>query len=222
MLLRKLDNPHFYCCIADDANASGMDLLRERFNHVHIKRVPQPEPPIAEPGGQSFLHAPHPLVNHDQQACLRQQRNLFQTWEFLGQENPGGFDPDDAMVVRLRPDLWFHDFSDLPRNPYPMEAITPWWGAYGGVNDRVAFLGCLAAKEWFTTFTKLDALLQAGCPMHQETMIRASLEQANCIITETLTCLCSILRENGNAEMPDLTRPIGMIDFARFVAKTKA
>ena len=50
-----------------------------------------------------------------------------------------------ALIIRLRADLWFHSQVKLPRL-LPLEVCTPWWGRYGGVNDRFAVMGALAQR----------------------------------------------------------------------------
>jgi hypothetical protein len=149
-------------------------------------------------------------------------------------------------IVRLRPDLWFRSFElpgrfasfsptpasaggheggekrgQMPGGEHAATALTPWWGRFGGVNDRFAILGPAAAQAYFTTYSRLPELLAAGCPLHPESLVKASLEAARCRVNDTLLVEFSKLygpenpKLNGTFRDPEITS----IDIAHLGAK---
>ena len=76
-------------------------------------------------------------------------------------------------------------------------AITPWWGNYGGINDRFGMFGRSAAKAFFETYDRLPALLDAGCPVHPESLVCAALELSGCAFTRALCADFGALRKTG-------------------------
>lgn len=192
-LFRKLDDPHFFVSCADDAQAQDAYLLEAYYKNVHIERVVQPTLP--EPPARYAAHAPY-AISVPIQSIMRQLWHLNRVWEFFREKNDfaQGYD----QIIRCRPDLHMQRFELPPRAhvlssgvsltvPFsPTDAYTPWWGRYGGVNDRLAVMGSEAARAYFTAFTKLDEILKAGCPLHPETIQHEALAQAGCRISATL------------------------------------
>ncbi len=200
-LLRKLPNVHVFVSVADDENAPSMDLLRNDFEHVEIEYVKQPEK-IDEPEGNLDQHAGW-FRSASVQSILKQLWALERGWDFYKSKNPEGFD----LVVRCRPDLWCQDIQ-LPFSPLESQASsfschTPWWGTFGGVNDRMALMGPQAAPHYLRTFSNREALWKLGCPLHPETMVRASLELGGVNIIDRLQAEFRICR------LPDAQHPKG-------------
>ena len=209
-LFRKLPKPHFFVSVADDAAAPDMDLLRQRFEHVHIEYVTQPEiaPPDRELGAHSgwVWHAPVDAILKQLWAL---QRGYHYFRECAG-DGLKGFD----LIVRCRPDLWAQDI-ELPRDDgtgwVPQEGPcvgrndcwTPWWSSFGGVNDRMAIMGPDAAPHYFGTFSNREILWDMGCPLHTETMIKASLELGSVTLYPRLQAEFRICRLNdkGGTEL---------------------
>ena len=104
-LLRRLPSPTFFVSVANDAQAVSMNLLRDRFDHVHLEVVDQPQ--IPEPPPDPKWLAMYP-PSSSPQAILRQLWSLNRAWHFF-QENADEevFD----LVVRIRPDLAFARFE---------------------------------------------------------------------------------------------------------------
>lgn len=224
-LFRKLPNPHFFVSVADDAQAPDMDLLRERYEHVHIEYVKQPET-IPEPEGNLDQRAGW-FRSASVQSILKQLWALERGWDFFTERNKAECDKADPqgvrattaklhdfdLIVRCRPDLWCQDIrlpnldpqsrlkADCPISSevYPNECLTPWWGTFGGVNDRLALMGPLAAPHYFRAFSNREALWKLGCPLHPETMVRASLELGG------VNVLQKLLAEFRICRMPDKT-----------------
>lgn len=87
------------------------------------------------------------------------------------------------VIIRLRCDLWFHemDLQQLMGWSYLENARTvlvPWWGGFGGYNDRFAVMSAQNAMKYFTLFEQLGSLLSAGCPFHPESLLKAALCEA--------------------------------------------
>jgi len=165
--------------------------------------------PSAADLNAAAAHAPY-AISVPVEAVLGQLWRLQQCWSFVPMDTFKGYD----LIIRCRPDLWMESFA-LPKfpnkRPVPVAmpdgptlvigrgmpdtiASTPWWGRFGGVNDRFAILGLGAAFRYFCTFENIPALLQAGCPLHPESLIKASLEAGGCTIDDTLDVSFSTLR----------------------------
>ncbi len=130
-------------------------------------------------------------------------------WQFC--QEKGG---DDAeVVVRCRPDLWFrkmHMPSFRADNP---QLFVPYWGGYGGINDRFAVMSGKTASAYFNAFNALPYLLSKGCPFHPETL----LSRAAPVATRTLRAeFCTVRMPNDKGEMtlvePDF-RPGDIFDY---------
>lgn len=213
-LFRKLPNPHFFVSVADDAQAPDMDLLRERYEHVEIEYVKQPES-IPEPEGNLDQKAGW-FRSASVQSILKQLWAIERGWDFFvekgGYPAPGSVVPlkniTDSpypynLIVRCRPDLWCQDIKLPDRIRYnglsydelfPNDCWTPWWGTFGGVNDRMALMGPQAAPHYFRTFSNREALWKLGCPLHPETMVGASLELGGVNVIQKLRAEFRICR----------------------------
>ena len=118
------------------------------------------------------------------------------------------------MFIRCRSDLHFYlcnigHSEEVFENckyvrhtpfPFPKEAWTPYWGNYGGVNDRFAILGKDAAKAYFETYDNLALMLDEGCPFHPETLVARSMERNFISIHRTLTAEFAFRRPDGSLE----------------------
>lgn len=195
---RKLEKPHFYVSVADDADAESMELLRKQYPNapVFIEKVKQPQLP--EPSAVLAAHAPY-AISSPVQAILRQLWHLSRAWRFAQDNGAGECD----VFIRARPDLHFHSFGGLGafdlyhHSNASLMAITPWWSTYGGVNDRFAVLGKEAAKAYFTAWDKLPEMLADGCPLHPESIVCAAMQRAGISISPTLAAEFAALRPDG-------------------------
>lgn len=200
--------------MADDQQAPDMDLLRARYENVHIEYVKQPES-IPEPEGNLDQHAGW-FRSVSVQSILKQFWALQRGWEFFQEKHsllkPGSIIPvkslKDAptdefpLIVRCRPDLWCQNIR-LPMNLFLGSDCchTPWWSTFGGVNDRMAIMGAQAAEHYFKVFFKREKLWAYGCPLHPETMLRASLEDGG------VTIIPKWLAEFRICRLPDKDHP---------------
>jgi hypothetical protein len=198
---RKFDNPHFFVSCADDEQAESAELLKKDWANVHIEKVTPPE--LTLPDKSFTEHAPYSITPTKTpgvsplQGIMRQLWHLSRAWKFTN-ERTGDLEAFDT-VIRCRPDLHFHKFKfDVP--VYEDDAYTPWWGTYGGVNDRFAVLGVKAAKAYFETYENVPALLAAGCSFHPESLVAASLEKGGFHIEDNLTAEFGMFRLNGELQ----------------------
>jgi hypothetical protein len=181
-LYRHLPNPDFYVSTLRDDDSPSAELLRDRYpeSKVEIDTIDQqPDLPIPVPPtdpqwrlGQPYTHEPYAL-SVPPLAVLRQLWQLNYAWEHFEATRAGSYD----LIVRIRPDSWFHTCT-LPRlsTILKTECFTPWWGRFGGINDRLALLGPTAAAVYHTTYQRHGQLLAAGCPLHPESLLKTSLE----------------------------------------------
>lgn len=208
-VLRKLPNPEFFVSVADDVQAASMTRLWERFpqESVHIEYVQQPQ--IEEPPPNPKWLALYP-PSSPPQAILRQLWSLDRAWAFYRESRTSD---EHEIVVRIRPDIAFAR-CDLPRLPLYRECHTPWWARWGGVNDRFSVMRWTAAEHYFTTLQKRVALWAAGCPLHPETMIAASLEEGGVDVSHTLATEFVTVRLDGTHVAPSIT-VVDQVEYAR-------
>lgn len=161
--------------------------------------------------GTMFTHEPY-SISVSPQAVVAQLWQLNEGWRLYLKNTA---EQDFAnLFIRCRPDLWFHSF-EVPKFPLtssghgrevaPWACFTPWWGQFGGSNDRFAIMGREAAEHYFTTFTKLDRLRQEGCPLHPESLVKASLLDGKVDHRPILKAEFSTLRNNGEMRPPEIS-----------------
>lgn len=203
-VFRHYPEAEFFVSTVSDADSFKAQLLRERYpnNRVEIDIVEQ-QPELTIPVGptdpnwqlgQPYTHEPYAL-SVPPQAVLRQLWQLNRAWEhFVGCVDPFGYD----LIIRMRPDSWFHSFEvpDAGRITASV-ASTPWWGRFGGINDRFAICGAAAADAYHSTFQMLSILLAEGCPLHPESLVKASLEQKGCRVDTRLRAEFSTLKHDS-------------------------
>jgi hypothetical protein len=159
------------------------------------------------------------------------------------ERNPAQEDHGYDVIIRMRPDNYFRSFESsntrsVDRHPQVAEntystqlvrvsepygttvARTPWWGRFGGVNDRFAVLGAKAAEAYFTTFGCINDLIAKGYPLHPERLVYASLVQSGCEVDDTLLAEFSKLvwdrsPNHGTFRDPEITQ----IDIAHLAAR---
>ncbi len=178
---------------------------------------PLPETPriinLTAPMQRAYNLAPYTNAAPAHQLLLQHwyQNEVWKHFQQVGRviPNPPSFD----TIIRIRADLWFHSFDDPFASEYPVSGtpcplpnacFTPWWGRFGGINDRLAIMGPEAAKYYFTVFDHIPELLAAGCPFHPETLVKAALERGNVDLHETLRTEFTTLRQNGQHRPPEI------------------
>ena len=200
----RIPDLYFFVSVADDAQAKDMNRLCEHFKNVFIEVVKQPD--IPEPAVPPYSIAGY-APSSPPQAILRQFWHLARVWDFF-QSVTG---PIPEYVVRCRPDLFFRKL-DFATHPYC--ALAPYWGGYGGVNDRFAIMPYALSRDYFRTFHRIEKFMAEGAPLHPETLLALSLGGA---YRRTLNAeFCTVRMPNAKGEMtlvePD-HRPGDLIDY---------
>lgn len=212
-VFRHFPDAKFYCVTSDDDDAHKTLQVP---SPALCRKVKQPEL-YAPLGCRKEWHGPNTPYMHEPynisvppQAVLGQLWMLREGWRLYQEAN----DPAE-IVIRCRPDLWFQEFElprplkaqDSSRNPFRDVndvAFTPFWGRFGGCNDRFAILGASAAQEYFTTYDKIPMLIKAGCALHPESLIKASLTHGLIHIEDYLWAIFGTLRTSGEMRHPEI------------------
>ena len=238
---RHFPDADFYVSTVRDQDTGSIDELRKLYPKARIEvdvvdaqpELPIPVPPVAEDWtvGRMYGHEPYAISVHPQ-AILRQLWQLNRAWEYFDNTGSGDYD----CIVRVRPDLWFRSFEPPPMMEMQIErygekpvlscvgdynALTPWWGRFGGVNDRFAVLGPKAAEAYFRTYANMPTLLNLGCPLHPESLVKASMSLKSCLVEDTLLAEFCKLYGNENPQLAGQFRnpEITEIDMAHLAAK---
>ncbi len=207
----------FYVSTIKDEDAESWRLLEKHFPGcpVYVEVVPE-QPHIPLPAGlppesswregACFTWEPF-AISVPPQAVLRQLWQLNETWKLYRRSGEFGH----SMFIRMRPDSWMQGYQHPEDSGWDAQgAFTPWWGRFGGINDRMAILGPVAAEAYFTTFARLPELIAAGCPLHPESLVCASLTAAGCPPSHKLRAEFSTLRKNGECRSPEIS-PIDFV-----------
>ncbi len=174
--------------------------------------------------GRPFMHEGY-AISVPPQAVIGQLWQMENVWRLYER---GGEKAD--TIIRCRPDLWFMGMefpkkvigysdpagiTDDPRalrgpitiedkHPQWKDAWTPGFGHFSGCNDRFAIMHAGAAKHYFETFSNMQRLIQEGCPLHPESLVRASLEWNGCRVIDTLKSIFGTLRKDGQFRPPEI------------------
>lgn len=193
---RKLDDPYFFVSVANDENAAAMDQIRNKFGNQRffIEHREQPDFPENAAYELAQRHSGwKPSVSTN--SILRQAWHLARVWDFFKQAPfDKGKQPLFTHFLRIRPDLHFHN-CELPQFPIPGAVYTPFWGSWGGIPDRFAFItGEATAQQYFNYYHKIGEFLAEGCPFHPETMLAYALERAGVGVLQTINCEFTTIR----------------------------
>lgn len=213
-VLRHFPDCHFFIVVQKNAEAMPAieQLIRDHgADHVHYNLLEDPKLEVTPEMSVAYDHAPYANAAPPHQLLL-QHWYQQQVWEFYA-AHQYYHSYSFHTIIRLRPDQFFHSFipdaqmlrsSDHP-TIRPSDCFTPWWGRFGGINDRLAILGPVAAKAYFTVYEKIPELLaEYHCPFHPESLVKAALEVAGCQVHETLRTEFTTLRANGQHRPPEI------------------
>lgn len=205
------EEPHFFVSCVDDENAHTAELLRQHYANVHIEKFTDPTD-LPEVPIEYGAHAPYTNAATHAQLMLQHWTNK-QAWQFFrscSHRPAGGSETSHSdvatifdTIIRIRPDILFHRFNK-PRDPLPGTCLSPWWGKFGGINDRFAIMGPEAAAAYFNMYDRINDFLAAGCPFHPESLVAAVLREANIVSHTTLLAHFSTLRSNGDQRWPEI------------------
>lgn len=189
---------HFFASISGAEEASLAEaILLEDYTSIYVESYDDPTdlPEIAPDKGAFAPYAN--ATTHDK--LMLQHWGNKKVWDFFASSAATeSFD----VIIRIRPDLWIHRFQ--PPDIYPMESVptrvvfAPWWGKFGGINDRLAVMGREAAETYFNLYSGIDGLLKHGCPFHPETMLAGWLQMCGVTVDNTLMATFSTDRMDGS------------------------
>lgn len=204
---RHYPNADFYISTVSDTNTETWRELPKILPNAQVSidivgtqpTLPEPAEPVRfEPYVRSV-----PL-----QAILRQLWQLQRGWELVK-----GSGREYDQYIRMRPDSFFHSFR--PRGEFgPDVARTPWWGRFGGVQDRFAVLGHEAAPHYFKTLSNLQQLIDAGCPLQTESMVYGSMVLNGVRLYDNLLAEFSTLKDAGTNREPEIS-PVDFVHALR-------
>lgn len=147
--------------------------------------------------GNAHLHAPY-AISVPISAILGQLWRMQEGYDFARHKIDW---PD--IVVRLRPDLWFH--QPIPEyDETEVEGSTilhPWWGNFGGLNDRFSVMGSHAAEAYFATYSLIESAIEVGCPLHPESLVAHACMDCK---VQKAPFLFSTIRATGQQRWPEI------------------
>jgi hypothetical protein len=223
-VLRHFADPHFFITVQFDQAEIIADLIKE-YGRDRVHYDPRTDPDLSAhltPELSAAYHqAPYTNAAPAHQLLLQHwyQNEVWkffqspiaktpksETTELRASASSSFRDPSFDTIIRLRGDLWFHSLDPGPWNVGigHEEAFTPWWGRFGGINDRFAVLGLRAARYYFTVFENIAELIHSGCPFHPESLVKANLERGSIDLHETLRTEFTTLRTNGQHRPPEI------------------
>ncbi len=189
---------HFFVSLCGDA-AQTESILLDDYENVHVESYFDPTdlPEIAPDKGAFAPYAN--ATTHDK--LMLQHWGNKKVWDFfVSSAATGSFD----VIIRIRPDLWIHRFDAPDTGELSNFKLTnnvvfaPWWGKFGGINDRLAVMGRQAAETYFNLYSGIDGLLKHGCPFHPETMLAGWLKMCGVTVENTLMATFSTDRMDGS------------------------
>ncbi len=198
---------HFFASICNDSQTSDIQLLTRDYENVHWQGLDDPTDLHNVPTEQG-AHAPYANATSHYKLMLQHWGNK-KVWDFFASSAATeSFD----VIIRIRPDLWIHRF-DMAM-PGSHACSTPWWGKFGGVNDRLAIMGNVAAEVYFNLFNAIPDLLRRGCPFHPETLLYEHLCDNDIDVDTELMTEFSTERMDGSRRWAEIV----MSDMAELVA----
>ena len=211
-VLRHVINPHFFFTIQDQPDIDEIlaPLIADYgVDRVHVQRLTDPDltAELTPLLSRAYHQAPYANAAPAHQLLLQHyyQAKVWKFFQSLSSQLSALSSID--TIIRLRPDLWFHSYeSTRASTVWEDEVLTPWWGRFGGLNDRFAIMGPAAARAYFDVYAKIPELLGSyRAPFHPETLLLARLEMAQIHVTQTLCAEFSTLRANGTARPPEIS-----------------
>lgn len=158
-------------------------------------------------------HAPYANAASHPQLLMQHwyQQRVHDFWQDVAR------DVEFDAVIRMRGDNFFHSTAGVTEISEVVPQVrSPWWGRFGGLNDRFAVMNPCAAKSYFRVYESIDTLLAAGCPFHPESLLRWKLELGGVHSDETLLAEFSTHRANGQHRPPEISAvDIGHLAAAR-------
>ena len=210
----RFKEPVFFCSVVDDEHGRDIEELKTKFpeSDVFIEYVKEQPDCVKLVGEKIFPKASRNYIDTLFKKCMEKSKikpaphaspqTIFSSlwhqqrvWELCQKSQV----KDIGFYVRHRPDLLFTTL-EMPATIADNECYVPWWASWGGINDRWAVMGPLAASAYFTCFDGLPVMLTTntgvhpeGCPLHPEALSGENLRR-NLITVKPLNCDFSALR----------------------------
>ncbi len=200
---------HFFASICNDSQTSDIQLLTRDYENVHWQALDDPTDLHNVPTEQG-AHAPYANATSHYKLMLQHWGNK-KVWDFFASSAaPESFD----VIIRIRPDLWIHRFRPPKfEDSETLTAFCPWWGKFGGVNDRLSVMGIEAAHLYFNVYDNIAGLLAMGCPFHPETLLLETLRMGEMTVRNTLMTEFSTERMDGSRRWAEIV----MSDMAELI-----
>jgi hypothetical protein len=173
-------------------------------DRVHAKLIDDPKdlPMIPLKAGAHAPYAnaaPHPQL-------MMQHWYQNEVWKLYIESGPRD---SEETIIRMRGDNFFHSF-EFPgvmatRNQAPGICHSPWFGRFGGINDRFAIMDRGGAEAYFTVYNVIPGLLEQGCPFHPESLSLAAMTSRKVRSRDTLKAEFSTMRLNGPMRFMETT-----------------
>lgn len=200
---RHFEDPEFWVTVQDNPQAESIDLLRAEYGpeRVHVRLLDDPVLPVSDAVRKGWGEAPYANAAPPEKLLLQHWYQSEVWGDYLNANN------EAELVVRVRADLKFHSFD----GGHELNGVsTPWWGKFGGCNDRFAVMDHDCSFAYFSVYDMIEELLEKGCPFHPESLTLGALEESGVSHRETLRAEFSTLRMTGEQRWPEIT----MIDMA--------
>ena len=199
---------HFFVSCVDDPQAASSSLLLRNYENVFVERYQDPTDLPVIPN-EKGVWAPYANATTHDKLMLQHWGNK-KVWDFFcASADKESFD----VIIRIRPDIWIHRF-EKPPNPYLTECFSPWWGKFGGINDRLGIMGRQAGQVYFSMYDGINRLLELGCPFHPETLVVESLRRGGINVMSQLMAEFSTERMDGSRRWAEIV----MSDIAELIA----
>lgn len=193
-VVKRLSNPVFHASLHPDAEGVHLvQTLEAEGYEVRHEYVEQPE--TWPDYGDAHKHAPY-AISVPVSAVLGQLWRMERAWMFARANVSHG-----DTIVRLRPDLWFHKPISVVQSCFGHCVQFPWWGNFGGMNDRFAVMDTAAAMEYFTAYSAIPQAIKEGCPLHPESLLAHACRDVEKIKADFLF---STIRPSGQQRWPEI------------------
>lgn len=208
---------HFFFVVQNNEQVNSLAQIQKDYpGRVHVKLIDDPKdlPEIPYDAGRYAPYAnaaPHGrlmLQHWYQNEVWKFYKEMRAAWEARA-EQEAFCDPQFDTFIRMRPDNWMQSIGPVESG---VGVLSPWWGRFGGINDRMAFMSSEAAPVYFSLYNSIPSLLQDGCPFHPESLLLAHLEKSGIKVNHTLNAMFSTLR----LPKPDPKDPTRLIQEMRF------
>ncbi len=216
---------HFFASICRDDQTREIYLLQNDYENVKVESYDDPSdlPEITQEKGD---FAPYANAASHYKLMLQHWGNK-KVWDFFA--SSAAIESFD-VIIRIRPDLWIHRFTAprfIGQHMHPKAVVigdvhaqdkrtvfAPWWGKFGGINDRLAIMGKEVAPIYFGLYDMIPMLLKHGCPFHPETLLAETLRLSGMNIQSNLMTEFSTDRMDGSRRWAEIV----MSDIAELIA----